>query len=219
MAWPIIHILVRRQSLAGMTLRLQLPRPACLQPGCSHSPSRHRRQGHRGRAKDRARVSRHRTRPSSTPLCPLAMDTLVCRTMLVCLGFPQPSSTAPPSLCLLLQPNNLEWAWPTPPTSTTNSISPVMDSMHMAQPLMTCLKPTVGNTVREGTEALPSHRPNQRAAAQGKHRDCQGQVPAEEYLTWEVRSTAKHSHLTSRASTQGHRHPSACPQHWGERGP
>lgn len=57
----------------------------------------------------------------------------VCRTMLVCLEFPQPSSTAPPSLCLLLQPNNLLWAWPTPPTSTTNSISPVMDSMHMAQ--------------------------------------------------------------------------------------
>ena len=33
---------------------------------------------------------------------------------------------------------------------------------------MTCLKPTLGSTVREGTEALPSHRPSQRAAAQGK---------------------------------------------------
>lgn len=32
---------------------------------------------------------------------------------------------------------------------------------------MTCLKPT-GSTVREGMEALPSHRPSQRAAAQGK---------------------------------------------------
>lgn len=38
----------------------------------------------------------------------------------------------------------------------------------LIQPLMTCLKPTVGNTVRQGTEALPSHRPSQRAAAQGK---------------------------------------------------
>lgn len=35
------------------------------------------------------------------------------------------------------------------------------------QPLMTCLKPT-GSTVREGTAALPSHRPSQRAAALGK---------------------------------------------------
>lgn len=33
---------------------------------------------------------------------------------------------------------------------------------------MTCLKPTVGSTVREGTEALPSLRPSQQAAAQGK---------------------------------------------------
>lgn len=32
---------------------------------------------------------------------------------------------------------------------------------------MTCLKPT-GSTVREGTAALSSHRPSQRAAAQGK---------------------------------------------------
>ena len=37
----------------------------------------------------------------------------------------------------------------------------------LLQPLMTCLKPT-GSTVREGTEALPSHRPSQRAAALGK---------------------------------------------------
>lgn len=36
------------------------------------------------------------------------------------------------------------------------------------QPLMTCLKPTVGNTVRQGMEALPSHRPSQQAAVQGK---------------------------------------------------
>lgn len=37
----------------------------------------------------------------------------------------------------------------------------------LLQPLMTCLKPT-GSTVREGTEALPSHRPSRRAAALGK---------------------------------------------------
>lgn len=37
----------------------------------------------------------------------------------------------------------------------------------LLQPLMTCLKP-MGSTVREGTEALPSHRPSQQAAAQGK---------------------------------------------------
>lgn len=36
------------------------------------------------------------------------------------------------------------------------------------QLLMTCLKPTVGITIRQGMEALPSHRPNQLAAAQGK---------------------------------------------------
>lgn len=36
------------------------------------------------------------------------------------------------------------------------------------QPLMTCLKPTVGNTVRQGMEALPSHRPSQQSAVQGK---------------------------------------------------
>lgn len=35
------------------------------------------------------------------------------------------------------------------------------------QPLMTCLKLT-GSTVKEVTEALPSHSPSQRAAAQGK---------------------------------------------------
>lgn len=202
-----------------MIHHLQLPQPACLQPGFSHSPSRLHRQEHRARGRVRARGSKHRTKPSSIPLCPLATDTLVCRTTLVCRGFPQPSSTAPPSLCLLLRPSNLQWAWPTPPISITNSISPVTDSMHMAQPLMTCLKPTVGSTVREGTEALPSHRPSQRAAAQGKHQDCQGQVPVEEYLTWEDQSTVKLSHLTSRASTRGHRLPSACLQHWGEQGP
>lgn len=74
---------VRRQSLAGMTLRLQLPQPACLQPECSRSPSRLHKQEHRDRARDRARVSKHRTRPSSTPLCPLAMDTLVRKSKIV----------------------------------------------------------------------------------------------------------------------------------------
>lgn len=68
---------VRRPSLVGMTLRPQLPQPACLQPGCSRSPSRLHRQEHRDKARDRARVSKHRTRPSSIPLCPLVMDTLV----------------------------------------------------------------------------------------------------------------------------------------------
>lgn len=37
----------------------------------------------------------------------------------------------------------------------------------LIQPLMTCHKPT-GSTVKGVTEALPSHRPSQRAAAQGK---------------------------------------------------
>lgn len=195
-----------------MTLHLQLPQPACRQPGCSHSLSRRRRQERKDKRRVRARVSRRRTRLSSTLLCPLAMDTLVCHIMLECPGFPQLSSTAPLSLCLLLRPSSLQWVWPTPPISTTNSINQVTDSMHTAQPLMTCLKPTVGNTIRQGTEALPSHRPSQRAAAQGKHQDCQDQVPVVEYLTWEVQSTAKHSHLTSRASTRGHRLPSVCLQ-------
>lgn len=56
-----------------MTLHLQLPQPACLQLVCSHSPSRHRSQEHRGRT----RPSKHRIRPSSTPHCPLVMDTPV----------------------------------------------------------------------------------------------------------------------------------------------
>lgn len=209
----ITHIQVKQQSLAGMILHLQLLQPPCLQLGCSHSPSRHSRQAHKDRGRVRARVSRHRTRPSSTPLSLLVMDTLVCHIMLVCLEFPQLSSMPPLSLCLLPQPSSQQWAWPTPPISTTNSISQVMDSTHMAQPLMTCLKPTVGNTVRQGTEALPSHRPSQQAAVQGKHQDCQVQVLVVEYLTWEVQSTAKLSHLTSRASTQGHHLPSACLQH------
>ena len=51
----------------------------------------------------------------------------------MCRGFPQPSSTAQPSLCLLLRPSSPRWAWPTPPISTTNSISPVTDSMRTAQ--------------------------------------------------------------------------------------
>lgn len=57
----------------------------------------------------------------------------VCLTILECQGFPQPSSTALPSLCLLLRQSSLQWAWPTPPISTTNSISPVTGSMHTAQ--------------------------------------------------------------------------------------
>lgn len=49
------------------------------------------------------------------------------------------------------------------------SLCPLSSSvLLLLQPLMTCLKPTVGSTVREGTEGLPSHRPSQRAAAQGK---------------------------------------------------
>lgn len=77
----LLLIQVRPQSSVGMTLRLQLPQPACLQPGCSHSPNRPRRQGHRGRARDKTRVNRHRTKPSSTPHYHLVMDTLV-RTVL-----------------------------------------------------------------------------------------------------------------------------------------
>lgn len=80
---PSFSVQVRRQSLAGMTLHLQLPQPACLQPGFSRSPSRLHRQEHRGRARDRARVSKHRTRPSSTHLCPLATDTLVRKSQAV----------------------------------------------------------------------------------------------------------------------------------------
>lgn len=59
-------------------------------------------------------------------------------------------------------------------TSYPTSLSPLLAVppsfyvLLLLQPLMTCLKPTVGSTVREGTEALPSHRPSQRAAAQGK---------------------------------------------------
>lgn len=77
---------------------------------------------------------------------------------------------------------------------------------------MTCLK-LMGSTVKEVTEALPSHSPSQRAVAQGKvhtyfystqhvatvvfalnhnsflfsfscqHQDCRGQVLVEEFLT------------------------------------
>lgn len=72
-----VCVQVRQQSLAGTTLRLQLPRPACPRRGCSPSPSRLLRQDHRHRVRGRARASRHRTKPSSTPLCPLATDTLV----------------------------------------------------------------------------------------------------------------------------------------------
>ncbi len=74
---------VRQQSLAGTTLHLQLPQPACLQPGCSHSPSRLLRQERRDRGRDRARVSKRKTKPSSTPLCPLAMDTLVRKSKIM----------------------------------------------------------------------------------------------------------------------------------------
>lgn len=59
--------------MAGMTLHLQLPRPACQQLVCSHSLSRHHSQGPR----DRTRPSKHRIKPSSTPHSPLVMDTPV----------------------------------------------------------------------------------------------------------------------------------------------
>lgn len=139
--------------------------------------------------------------------------------MLVCQGFPRLSSMVQLCLSLLPLPSSLQWAWQTHPVSTTSNISPVMDSIPMAQvkdkstsqsllsdvtkqyvdictcefipgyvckcpvhllffpstshliliiqPLMTCLKLT-GSTVKEVTEALPSHSPSQRAAAQGK---------------------------------------------------
>lgn len=55
---------------------------------------------------------------------------------------------------------------PSPSLSSARSASSSV--LTLLQPLMTCLKPTLGSTVREGTEALPNHRPSQRAAAQGK---------------------------------------------------
>lgn len=53
--------------------------------------------------------------------------------MLVYQGFPQLSSMV--QLCLSLLPlqSSLQWAWQTHPISTTSNISPVMDSMLMAQ--------------------------------------------------------------------------------------
>lgn len=73
---------VRQQSLAETILRPQLPLPASLQRGC-HSPSRLSRPARR--AKLKARVSRHKTRPSSTPLCPLDTDTQVRKKQRLCL--------------------------------------------------------------------------------------------------------------------------------------
>lgn len=54
---------VRRQSLAGMTPRLQLPPPASQQLACSRSPSRLLRQEPRARDRDRTRPSRRRAKP------------------------------------------------------------------------------------------------------------------------------------------------------------
>lgn len=59
----------------------------------------------------------------------------VCLITLECRGFPPPSSTAPPSSCLLLQPSSLLWAWPTPLTSTTNSTRPAMGSTQRTAPV------------------------------------------------------------------------------------
>lgn len=88
-----------------------------------------------------------------------------------------PLSPLPPflffhPLCSLF--SSLHIIWPPSPVSTYPYPLPcslcLLSSslLLLLQPLMTYLKPTVGNTVREGTEALLSHRPNQRAAAQGK---------------------------------------------------
>lgn len=55
-----------------------------------------------------------------------------------------------------------------PPLLCSASSLLLYSSSSPLQPLMTYLKPTVGNTVRQGTEALPSHRPSQQAAVQGK---------------------------------------------------
>lgn len=74
-----LSIQVRQQSLAGTTLLHRHPRPACLQLWFSHSPNRHSRQGHKVKGRTRTRDSRHRTRPSSTLVYHLAMDTQVRR--------------------------------------------------------------------------------------------------------------------------------------------
>lgn len=72
-----ISFKVRQQSLAGMTPRLQLPPPASQQLVCNRSPSRLLRQEPRARDRDRTRPSRRRAKPSSTPHCLPATDTLV----------------------------------------------------------------------------------------------------------------------------------------------
>lgn len=90
------------------------------------------------------------------------------------------SPLPPPPLSLLFSPSLFfssphlflfSFLLPTPPSlssarSASSSSSSVL-LLLLLQPLMTCLKPT-GSTIREGTEARPSHRPSQRAAAQGK---------------------------------------------------
>lgn len=70
---------VRQQSLAGTTPRPLLPPLASQQLVCNRSPSRLLRLEPRARARARTRPSRRRIKPSSTPLCLLATDTLVTK--------------------------------------------------------------------------------------------------------------------------------------------